>query len=84
MAIGLIGVGLPGVTVLYLKGQHYTFVPYVGTAGGVIISFKMRALKDPGPGYETWVVTGAADFAGASAGGPIQAGTAVIADQWES
>ncbi|KKL59996.1 hypothetical protein LCGC14_2209780, partial [marine sediment metagenome] len=48
-----------------------------GGGGGPTLSYKMRALQDPGPGYETWVVTGNPDFAGASAGGPIQAGTAV-------
>lgn len=52
--------------------------------GGPTLNFKMRALQDPGPGYETWVVTGSPDFAGTSAGGPIQPGSAVIADQWEA
>ena len=55
-----------------------------GAGGGITLSFKMRALQDPGPGYEVWVVTGSPDFAGASAGGPIQPGTAIIADQWET
>jgi len=45
--------------------------------------FKMRALASPGPGYETWVAAGAADYAGSGAGGPIQAGTAVVVATWE-
>lgn len=46
--------------------------------------FKMRALADPGPGYLTWVAAGSPDFTGTGAGGPIQAGTAVVADHWSS
>ena len=56
-------------------------VVFIGGAGGGKF-YKMRALADPGPGYETWVVSGTPDFTGASAGGPIQAGTAIVADQW--
>ena len=44
--------------------------------------FKMRALASPGPGYVTWVVSGAPDFSGAQAPGAIQVGTAVVADAW--
>lgn len=55
-----------------------------GQPGGAIFNFKMRALQDPGPGFETWVVTGSPDFAGTSAPGPIQAGTAIVADTWTS
>ena len=55
-----------------------------GGSAGPSPYFKMRALKDPGPGYETWVVADTSDFEGLLAPGPIQVGTAVIADQWES
>lgn len=44
--------------------------------------FKMRALASPGPGYVTWVVSGAPDFAGAQAPASIQPGTAVVSDYW--
>ena len=54
-----------------------------GACVGALVYFKMRALADPGPGYETWVVVGSADFTGTGAGGPIQAGTAVVVAQWE-
>jgi hypothetical protein len=53
-----------------------------GGPGGLAIFFKMRALADPGPGFETWVVEGAPDFAGVDAGGPIQPGTAVQVSMW--
>ena len=54
-----------------------------GSGGGApVISFKMRAEKDPGPGYEVWVVTGSPDFLGTSAGGPIIVGTAVVVSEW--
>jgi len=51
---------------------------------GVTLYFKMRALADPGPGYEIWVSVDAADFAGTGAGGPIQGGTAVVAATWQA
>lgn len=44
--------------------------------------FKMRALASPGPGYVTWVVSGAPDFAGAQAPAAIQPGTVVVSDYW--
>ena len=49
---------------------------------GVILNFKMRGLKDPGPGYEAWVVQATPDFLGTSAPGPVQAGTVVVAAIW--
>lgn len=51
-------------------------------AGGGTEFFKMRALADPGPGYEVWVVQDEPDFTGTGASGPIQAGTAVVATSW--
>ena len=52
-----------------------------GGGGGTTIYYRMRALADPGPGYETWTAT-TEDFAGAGAAGPIQAGTAVVVISW--
>lgn len=48
-----------------------------------VFYFKMRALANPGPGYETWIVSGDPDFAGTNAPGPIQAGTVVLAATWQ-
>lgn len=45
--------------------------------------FKMRALANPGPGYVTWDVTVAPDFAGVYAPAPIQPGTVVLAGRWQ-
>jgi len=69
-----------------LQGSRTGSVIGLGGGGGpgIILSFKMRAIANPGPGYEVWVVTGTPDYAGTSAPGPIQPGTAVIADQWET
>lgn len=53
------------------------------TPVGTTFVFKMRALASPGPGYRTWVVTNAPDFAGTQAPGAIQVGSAVVADSWE-
>lgn len=55
-----------------------------GAIIGLAVYYKMRALANPGPGYETWVVSGIPDFTGTFAPGPIFAGTAVVADYWES
>jgi len=49
--------------------------------GGATTYYRMRALANPGPGYETWTAT-TEDFAGAGAAGPIQAGTAVVVISW--
>lgn len=57
----------------------------IDPTGGILgptTYYKMRALADPGPGYESWVVSDTPDFAGAFAPGPIFAGTAIVADTW--
>ena len=46
------------------------------------VNLRMRALANPGPGFVVWIVKGRADFAGASAPAPIQAGTAVVEASW--
>ena len=53
----------------------------VPSGGGTITYRQMRALADPGPGYEVWTAT-TDDFAGAGAAGAIQAGTAVVVMTW--
>ena len=44
--------------------------------------YMMRALANPGPGYVTWRVDGAPDFAGVQAPSPIVVGSAVVSSEW--
>lgn len=56
---------------------------FIGSGdAGTTFFFKMRAEKDPGPGYEVWIATETPDFAGSGAGGPIITGTAVVVSEW--
>lgn len=52
------------------------------SGSSAVEKFKMRALASPGPGYVSWVVSDAPDFAGAQAPASIQPGTAVVSDYW--
>lgn len=61
-----------------------TWTLTAGSPGGAIISYKMRALADPGPGFVVWVTVGEPDFAGTNAPAAIQGGTAIVADTWLS
>lgn len=45
--------------------------------------YKMRGAATPGPGYVTWVATGAPDFVGITAPSPIVVGSAIITDTWK-
>lgn len=89
IAVSDTGLSFAGITDaaigLIPRNQAFSDTGLWGTGGGgptVVNYYKMRALADPGPGYLTWVATGAPDFTGTGAGGPIQAGSAVVADQW--
>lgn len=48
----------------------------------VTITYAMRAIADPGPGYLHWVTVGAPDPNGDDAPGSIVVGSAVVAGQW--
>lgn len=69
----------------YFEGEFTDelIMPVGGTTGGgTLVTYAMRALQDPGPGYHHWTVTGAPDLVGDDAPGDIIPGSAIVVNSW--
>ena len=73
---------LQGVQGPPTTGIDFISSPTGGGGGTHAVTYKMRALEDPGPGFLVWVVDDAPDYAGASAPGAIVGGSAVIVSEF--